>query len=79
MHLRLGKLVSGIVAPAPNLSIMTSLNSGGANGSIWISFRRSMLDWRSRRVIEEIAVVADRLQKPNNQQDIDKMGRVDTV
>ncbi len=66
--------MSGIVAPAPNLSIMTSLNSGGAKGSFWISFRRSMLDWRSRRVMDEIAVVADRLQRPNTEQDVDKMG-----
>ncbi len=33
-----------------------------------------MLDWRSRRVMEEVAVVADRLKKPNTQQDIDQMG-----
>ena len=66
--------MSGIVALAPNLSIITSLNSGGANGSFWISFRSSMLDKRSGRVIDEIEFVADRLIRLNIQQDIDKKG-----
>lgn len=46
VHLPFGKVVCGIAALAPNLSIIASLKSGGANGSFWISFRRSIMDWR---------------------------------
>ena len=48
VHLPLGKVVCGIATFAPNLSIIASLKNPGANGSFWISFKRSIMNWRDR-------------------------------
>lgn len=48
VHLPLGKVVCGIATFAPNLSIIASLKNPGANGSLWISFKISIINWRYR-------------------------------